>query len=234
MNKAAANIVLHFLAFLLLLNPSHACATDFEVFDGQVYNGKYYPRIDTIEWSDSPNELTHMEFHIFSKGKPIKLSFALDTKTGKKVMQVNYDITERDEHLCRRVLAPQHFKDGFLVYRDNTDPDFDNVLVSMLPLAPKPGRELVKGNLYLACAEPKPDEGSPVASDSSAGGRLPAGGRGAAAGGGPAFGAGGGAAFGGTGAMAADGQGGVSDQVRTKSDPGALKKTGAAVPFGDW
>lgn len=187
---------------LMLLVPTTVHAgkgESFETFDGQVYNGKYYPRIDIIEWNDHPGDPSHMEFHVYSKGKPIDMSFMLEAKEKKKVMLVHYTITERGEHLCRRVLAPAHFMDGFYVYRENTDPDFDNILVSMEKLPPKNGRELIQNKQYASCNMPDPARlpAAEVEKDKPAAG-LP------------------------------------HDQVRPNSDKAAIKKSGAAVPFGDW
>ncbi|HRK01109.1 MAG TPA: hypothetical protein PLH57_00465 [Oligoflexia bacterium] len=145
--------------FILLIlfsffSPTYAKAADFEIFDGRVYNGKFYPRIDIIEWGTP----SHMEFHIYSKGKPIELGFELEDKTGRKVMLVNYHITERGERLCRRVLAPAHFHSGFMVYVDKTDPDFDNVIVSVHELPAKRGLvKLIRPHSYAACELDKPD-----------------------------------------------------------------------------
>jgi hypothetical protein len=41
----------------------------FPVFDGQFYNGLFYPRIDIVEWG--AENKTHIEFHIYSKNDPI-------------------------------------------------------------------------------------------------------------------------------------------------------------------
>lgn len=194
-----------FFVFFLAILPHTARADSFEIFDGQVYNGKYYPRIDIIEWNDNPGDPSHMEFHIYSKGKPIDLSFLLEQKDRKKVMLVNYFIKERGEHLYRRVLAPGHFTDGFNVYRDNTDPDFDNILVSMEKMPAKPGRTLIENNKYASCEEPKVDSVRlPANQDAASAQPTP---------------------------VAKPGQ--PNDQVRPHSDPGAIKKNGVAVPFGD-
>ncbi|MEW6057282.1 MAG: hypothetical protein AB1540_11790 [Bdellovibrionota bacterium] len=126
---------------------------EFEIFDGRVYNGKYYPRIDIIEWG----EPSHMEFHVYWKGKPVEMSFQLDESKGKKVMLVNYHIKDRKEHLCRRVLAPGHFSEKFLVYKDTSDKDMDAVIVSMAPLPEKKGRVLLNAPQYASCEMSEPD-----------------------------------------------------------------------------
>lgn len=136
------------MVLLSFLSPTPARAEEFAVFDGRAYNGKYYPRIDVIEWGTP----SHMEFHVYSKGKPVKMSFQLERKNGKVVMLVDYLLTERNEHVCRRVLAPGHFLDNFMVYTDNSDVDFDNTIVTMDPLPDKKGQTIVKNGTYSGCS----------------------------------------------------------------------------------
>lgn len=145
------------MVFLFFLSPTPARAEEFAVFDNRSYNGKFYPRVDIIEWG-SPS---HMEVHVYSKEKPIKLSFQLERKNGKVVMLIDYFITERNEHVCRRVLAPGHFFENFLVYTDNSDPDFDNTIVTMSPLPTKQGQFLVKNGTYTGCTMDIAEEKTP-------------------------------------------------------------------------
>lgn len=158
-----------FLATMMMLSPAALRAAEFEVFDGRVYNGKYYPRIDVIEWNDKPGDPSYMTFHVYSKNDPVDLGFELEESKSKKVMLVNYLITSRDEHQCRRVLAPQHFTQGYLVYRDRSDPDYDEIIVSMQEMPKKKGRELVNAKKYASCDLPDPkrlpaaETGKPVA-----------------------------------------------------------------------
>ena len=147
----------YFMAVILLLDPCIVRAEEFQIFDGHIYNGKYYPRIDVIEWNDSPGSPTYMDFHIYSKGKPVDLSFSLEATQKKKVMNVNYLFTERDEHQCRRVLAPAHFSEGFLVYKDLSDPDYDSIIVSMHKMPEKKGRVQITLPTYAACATAEPE-----------------------------------------------------------------------------
>lgn len=152
------------LILLSFLNPTLARAADFEVFDGRVYNGKYYPRIDVIEWGTP----SHMEFHIYDKINPPELAFELDTKTGRKVMLVNYHFKQHGQKLCRRVLAPGHFHEGFTVYMDNSDPDFNNIIVSVHELPAKKGLvKLIRPFQYASCTADQPDRG--IASKKEAG-----------------------------------------------------------------
>jgi hypothetical protein len=144
-----------FFVSLLMLIPAPVRSADFETFDGRNYNGKFYPRIDIIEWNDTPEEPTHMEFHVFWKGHALDTTFLLEKKDGKTVMNVNYFVKERNEHLCRRVVAPGHFTDKFMVYRDTSDKDFDNIIVTMLPVS-NPKAQLVQGGAtYASCEMPK-------------------------------------------------------------------------------
>ncbi|MBI3542800.1 MAG: hypothetical protein HY075_05940 [Deltaproteobacteria bacterium] len=144
-------------AVICLLNPSTLRAGDFEIFDGRTYNGKFYPRIDVIEWNDKPGDPSYMDFHIYSKDLPIDLSFQLEQTDKKKVMLVNYFIEKRNEHLCRRVLAPGHFTEGYYVYRDSSDPDYESVIVSMYEMPAKKGRSLVsQPKKYAACVVDEP------------------------------------------------------------------------------
>ena len=190
------------IAAFFILDPSVLHAADFEIFDGQTYNGKFYPRIDVIEWSDAPGQPTYMDFHIYSKAKPIDLSFQIEATTKKKVMLVNYFIAARDAHQCRRVLAPGHFAEGYFVYKDSSDADYDSVIVSMQKMPDKKGRVLVSNPpKYLACAVP--DAERSVANAPSA---DPA--QGAQVKGAP-----------------------PNDQVKSKGDKSAIKPKGAAVPF---
>lgn len=152
------------LLFLAFNHRTLAGQHEYEVFDGRVYNGKYYPRADIIEWNEEghPN---HMEFHLYYKNKPLELSFKLEESTGKKIMLVNYFFPDRNEHLCRRVPAPEGFRTPFVVYRDESDKDFDNIILSLdeLPTAATvaAGRVRVASPTpYVGCQEEEADESS--------------------------------------------------------------------------
>jgi hypothetical protein len=113
-----------------------AQAKQFEIFDGQFYNGLYYPMVDIIEWGEANGELPHIEFHIHSKDKPFDVSVVPGDKNGKPVLWVMYDLKFRGERICRHVLAPAHFKEGMKLYtyRDNSDGDYDNIYFSSEPM----------------------------------------------------------------------------------------------------
>lgn len=119
--------------------PNNASAKAFEIFDGQVYNGLFYPLVDIIEWGEQDNELPHMEFHFHSKDKPMDLSVVSGEKGGKPVLWIMYDLKFRNERICRHVPAPAQFKKNqqLYVYRDPSDPDYDNIFVYSEPLKKK-------------------------------------------------------------------------------------------------
>lgn len=131
---------------------------EYEIFDGHTYNGKFYPRIDILEWTDDGESASHMEFQNYNKEVPVDMSFQLDEKSGKKVMLVRYTIKDRNEVLCRRVLAPQHFKgDKFFIY-SKVESDRDLIFVSMYPLPDEKGRVLLnKPVQYSSCEMPSKD-----------------------------------------------------------------------------
>ena len=108
-------------------------AKQFETFDGRMYNGLYYPRIDIIEWGTPP----HLEFHIYSKDKPIDLAAISGEKNGRPVLWLNYNLTFRNENICRHVIAPAQFGDGdkLYTYKDISPRDFDIIYVSTHPMA---------------------------------------------------------------------------------------------------
>ena len=115
----------------LLAFSSSAFAKQFEIFDGQIYNGLYYPMVDIIEWGEQDHELPHIEFHVHSKDKPVDVSVVSGEKGGRPVLWIMYDLKYRNEHICRHVLAPAHFKEGqkLFLYRDNSDADYDNIYI---------------------------------------------------------------------------------------------------------
>ena len=124
------------LLFSLLALSGTAHAKQFEVFDGQFYNGLYYPLVDIIEWGEQHGEKPHMEFHVHSKEKPVEVTAVAGEKNGKPVLWLNFGLTHRGERVCRHVLAPAHFRKGMKLYayRDNKDADYDNIYVSSEPM----------------------------------------------------------------------------------------------------
>lgn len=152
---------------LLLLVSFSAQAKDYEIFDGRFYNGLFYPLVDNIEWGEADGELPHMEFHIHQKDKQIELTAVPGEKNGHKVLWLVYDMKFRGERVCRYVVAPSHFKEGMKVYayRDNSDPDYDNIYVYSFPVKAK---NLVEYKMpdYAPCSDEfasnKPDTGGRV------------------------------------------------------------------------
>ncbi len=142
-------IVLTLVIFFAAITLSFA--KQFETFDGQFYNGLYYPRIDIIEWGTPP----HLEFHIYQKDKPIDLAAVAGDKNGKPVLWLNYHLDYRGENICRHVIAPAQFKDGdkLYTYKETSQPDFDIIYVSTIPFAPD--RKLTDYTLkpYSTCSD---------------------------------------------------------------------------------
>lgn len=125
-----------FLVFLALFAWSFVGhAKDFEIFDGRFYNGLFYPRVDAIEWGDTP----HMEFHVYSKDKPLEITAVPGDKNGKPVLWMVYDLKFRGERVCRHIIAPAQFKqnDKVYAYKDSSNPEYDNYYVSTHPLTDK-------------------------------------------------------------------------------------------------
>jgi hypothetical protein len=125
--------------FMGLFLSTSSFAKQFETFDGQFYNGLYYPMVDIIEWGEQDHELPHMEFHVHSKDKRVEVSVVPGDKNGKPVLWIMYDLRFRNEHICRHVLAPAQFREGMKLYtyRDDKDGDYDNIYVYS---EPKKGR----------------------------------------------------------------------------------------------
>jgi hypothetical protein len=161
------------LALLALLLPVLSQAKVFETFDGRFYNGLYYPVVDAIEWGEQNGKFPHMEFHIHSKDKLIDLAAVPGDKNGKPVLWLMYDLKFRGERICRHILAPAHFKVGMKLYayRDNSDPDYDNIYFSSEPMK---GKNMVPYEMpgYIPCtdenASNKPDAGAAVGPQASA------------------------------------------------------------------
>ena len=146
-----------------------AFAKQFEVFDGQFYNGLYYPRVDNIEWGEQFGELPHMEFHVYSKERQVEVSIVPGDKSGKPVLWIMYDLRFRNERVCRHVLAPRQFREGMKVYayKDVSDPDYNNFYFSSEPYKNK---KFVEYNMpaYAPCTDEMADN-KPDASAGAAG-----------------------------------------------------------------
>lgn len=120
-------------AFSLLILPLPGSAKDYPIFDGQKYNGLYYPRIDNIEYWGKP---AHMEFHIYQKDTPVHLEAKVIERGGQRVLLVNYHLTNRNEKVCRSVVAPANFNPDapLYFYKDASDSEYDNIYVTVSPL----------------------------------------------------------------------------------------------------
>lgn len=124
------------MAVILLVGGPALGGNEFERFDGQFYNNKFYPMVDIIEWGEQDKELPHIELHFHSKEKPMDIAVVPGEKGGRPVLWMMYDLKFRGgEKICRHVLAPAHFRKGMKLYtyRDNSDPDYDNIYVYSEP-----------------------------------------------------------------------------------------------------
>lgn len=143
-----------FSVLLALLVSQPVFAKEFEIFDNQFYNGKHYPMIDIIEWGENEGKLPWLEFHVHSKTKPIEVSVVPGDKGGKPVLWIMYDLSFRNERICRHVVAPSHFKEGMKLYtyKDSSDKDYENIFVSSEPMK---GKNLVEYKMaqYAPCSD---------------------------------------------------------------------------------
>jgi hypothetical protein len=151
---------LFFVLGLVFSQPAFA-AKEFEVFDGQYYNGQFYPLVDNIEWGEADHELPHMEFHVHQKDKRVEVSVVSGMKGGKPVLWIMYDLAYRGEHVCRRVLAPAQFKEGqkLYTYRDDSDPDYDNIYIYSQAWAQKGAKKVPEYAMppYQRCTDENAD-----------------------------------------------------------------------------
>lgn len=124
------------LLALLFVPPLSTLAKQYEIFDGRYYNGKYYPRVDIIDvtWLKP----RRMEFHIFSKNDPVDIAYKIIKRKGtnKIVMLLNYYLRSGTEVLCRDVVLTTGFNENVptYAYMDRSDPDFDNIWISLEPV----------------------------------------------------------------------------------------------------
>ncbi|MFZ4715576.1 MAG: hypothetical protein ACOYL6_17765 [Bacteriovoracaceae bacterium] len=152
---------------LLLLLTSIASAKDYEIFDGRVYNGKFYPQIDVITWNQKKGDPYTQHFNVYWKGHPFDMSFKLEEGGAQKILLVRYNFKERNESLCRRVPAPSNFSANFKVYKDTTDKDMDKTILSMDSIAKKEGLTEITPAPYEACPEDKEEPTNALGADPS-------------------------------------------------------------------
>ena len=144
-----------FTLLSLVMMWSTVQAKDYEIFDGRVYNNKYYPRIDVVTWNEKKGDPYTQQYHVYWKGHPVEMSFKLDETGTEKIMLVRYNLKERNEIICRRVPAPGNFGQGFKIYKDTSDKDMDNTILSMNELPKKEGLTLITPPAYEPCPEEK-------------------------------------------------------------------------------
>ena len=120
--------------FLLPSGIENAEAKQYPIFDGQVYNGRFYPRVDIIEWTHK-GQAPHLEFHVYSKEEPIEIEAKAVMRGGNRILLVNYFFTKRKEKVCRSVVAPASFNADapLFFYKDSSDAEYDNFYVSVSP-----------------------------------------------------------------------------------------------------
>jgi hypothetical protein len=137
------------LQFTSIVN--QVSAEQFPIFDGQYYNGLYYPNLDILEWG----EPEHLEFQIYEKNFPIEISGKLVEDDGKKIFLFAIDLPLRGERACRRVLAPASFEINQPVYfyLDKSDKEMNNFIVTQQPQEEK---QLITPKSWDQCSEVKP------------------------------------------------------------------------------
>jgi hypothetical protein len=115
------NLILFYLSFLNTSFGLH----EFEVFDGRTYNGKFYPRIDIIEWQEEHESSSHIELQNYHyKDHPVEYAFKIDNQNQNTVVLIEYFLPKRNERLCRKIIAPLHFKkDQKLLIYQKTESD---------------------------------------------------------------------------------------------------------------
>jgi hypothetical protein len=120
--------------FLLPKGIDTAEAKQYPIFDGQVYNGLYYPRIDIIEWTHK-GQAPHLEFHIYNKDEPIEIEAKTVMRGGNRILLVNYYFTKRQEKVCRSVVEPSSFgpDQPLYFYKDSSDAEYNNIYVAISP-----------------------------------------------------------------------------------------------------
>ena len=127
-------LVILFTLWLMPAGIDQADAKEYPIFDGQKYNGLFYPRVDIIEWTHK-GQAPHLEFHIYSKEEPIEIEAKPILRGGNRVLLVNYFFGKRKEKVCRSVIAPASFGPDtkLYFYKDKSDGEYDNIYVSVNP-----------------------------------------------------------------------------------------------------
>jgi hypothetical protein len=159
-------LMLKIVFYLFLLLPAHlSFAKDYEIFDGRVYNSKFYPVIDVITWNEKKGDPYTQHFNVYWKGHALDMAFKLEDGGAQKILLVKYFIKERNEVLCRRVPAPSNFGPNFKVYKDVSDKELDKTILSMEDLPKKEGLSEIKPPAYEPCAEEKEEPTNALGGD---------------------------------------------------------------------
>jgi hypothetical protein len=128
-----------------------AYSEQFQIFDGQTYNGLHYPKVWIVEWQD-PGQPFHLEFQIYSKEKPIDVSGVVEKRGKQPIFNFAYDLSFRGERRCRRVPAPMSWgtEQELHYYLDRSHKSFDKIIVSTVK---RDGLKPYFPNEYKNCVE---------------------------------------------------------------------------------
>jgi len=115
-------IILSFLSSTALLaNSSSTSSDDFDRLDGTGRSGE---TAQVIEWNNN------LEIHVYPVGSLSSLGLKLDKKNkDKPVMVIEYHF-QNGTSLVRRAILGISLNEGFRVYRDPAEKEFDKVIIS--------------------------------------------------------------------------------------------------------
>jgi hypothetical protein len=96
---------------------------DYDRLDGSGKSGK---TVQVIEWEDN------LEVHVYPPGSLKGLALKIDRPSkGKKVMVLGYRFADAPkQQLIRRAILGISLTDGFKVYKDPTETEFDKIIIS--------------------------------------------------------------------------------------------------------
>jgi hypothetical protein len=111
------------LTFILLALSLSAKAEDYDRLDGTGASGI---KVQVIEWEGN------LEIHSYPKGQLKKLAMKLDHKDKNKlVMVIGYRFKKNPkQQLVRRAILGIDLKDGFKTFKDDSEDEFDKIIVS--------------------------------------------------------------------------------------------------------
>lgn len=95
---------------------------DYDRLDGMGKSGK---RVNVIEWEGT------LEIHVYPKDSTAGLGMKIDEKNNKKVMVIAYRFVENPKQtLVRRAILGIPLQEGFRVYKDPMETEYDKFIVS--------------------------------------------------------------------------------------------------------